>query len=62
MTKFQLIYNGHPCFPLCDTREEAEVFKQKSAAQSPYLSVVIKEVNTDGEDIDAAEYSMRPYR
>ena len=45
MTKYQLIYNGHPCFPLCDTKEEAERFKQKSAEQYPYLNVAIKEIN-----------------
>ena len=44
MTKYQLIYNGHGCYPLCDTREEAEGYEQKSAAQWPEITVEIKQV------------------
>jgi hypothetical protein len=44
MIKYQLIYNGHECFPLVNTREEAESFKQKSAEQSPEMHVEIKAI------------------
>tara|TARA_R110001632_G_scaffold65904_2_gene155866 strand:+ start:160 stop:312 length:153 start_codon:yes stop_codon:yes gene_type:complete len=44
MSKYQLIYNGHECFPLVNTREEAESFKEKSEKQSPDIIVEIKEI------------------
>tara|TARA_R110001592_G_scaffold332842_3_gene616438 strand:+ start:1668 stop:1814 length:147 start_codon:yes stop_codon:yes gene_type:complete len=44
MTKYQLIYNGNECYPLVNTREEAENFKQKAAEQWPEINVVIKEI------------------
>ena len=50
MTKYQLIYNGNPCFPLCDTRAEAEKFKKKSAEHYPDLNVVIKEIKPSAEE------------
>ena len=50
MSKYQLIYNGNPAHPLCDTREEAEGFKQKSAAQWPEITVEIKQVEENDND------------
>jgi len=44
MTKYQLICNGNECYPLVNTREEAESFKQKSAEQMPQVHVEIKEI------------------
>jgi hypothetical protein len=49
MTKFQLVYNGNECFPLCNTREEANRFKQKAADQWPEMKVVIKEINQEAK-------------
>ena len=49
MTKFQLVYNGNECFPLCNTREEADRFKQKAADQWPEMKVVIKEINQEAK-------------
>tara|TARA_R110000744_G_scaffold12564_1_gene37286 strand:- start:1000 stop:1185 length:186 start_codon:yes stop_codon:yes gene_type:complete len=43
--KYQLIYNGNPAHPLCDTREEAEHFKQKAADQWPEIKVEILAVS-----------------
>jgi hypothetical protein len=39
--QYQLIYNGHPAYPLLDTVEEAERFKQKAAEQYPAIKVEI---------------------
>ena len=50
MTRYQLIYNGNPAHPLCDTREEAEGFKQKAAAQWPEITVEIKQVEEQADD------------
>jgi hypothetical protein len=44
MTKYQLIYNGNKCYPLCDTIEQAESYKQKSAEQWPEIKVEIKQI------------------
>ena len=41
MTKYQLIYNDNPAYPLLNTREEADRFKQKAADQWPEMKVVI---------------------
>ena len=49
MTKFQLVYNGNKCLPLCNTREEADRFKQKAADQWPEMKVVIKEINQEAK-------------
>tara|TARA_R110000796_G_C14291227_1_gene403988 strand:+ start:298 stop:480 length:183 start_codon:yes stop_codon:yes gene_type:complete len=45
MTKYQLIYNDSLAPFLCDTRKEAESFKQKAADEWPEMKVVIKEIN-----------------
>tara|TARA_R110000868_G_C10425583_1_gene723785 strand:+ start:27 stop:194 length:168 start_codon:yes stop_codon:yes gene_type:complete len=55
MTKYQLTYNGNGCYPLCDTKEEAEDFKQKSATQWPEITVEIKQV----EENDNANDNIR---
>ena len=44
MTKYQLFYNEHVCYPLCDTKEEAEQFKQKSEKNWPEMKVEIKQI------------------
>jgi len=52
MNKYQLTYNGNGCYPLCDTKEEAEGFKQKSAMQWPEITVEIKQVEENENDND----------
>jgi hypothetical protein len=49
MARYQLIYNGNPAHPLCDTRDEAEGFKQKAAAQWPEITVEIKQIEEYGK-------------
>jgi hypothetical protein len=49
MTKYQLIYNDNPAYPLLNTREEANRFKQKAADQWPEMKVVIKEINQEAK-------------
>ena len=44
MTKYQLFYNEHGCYPICDTKEEAEQFKQKSEEKWPEMKVEIKQI------------------
>jgi hypothetical protein len=39
--KYQLIYNGNPAYPLCDTKEEAESFKKKAEEKNPQTKVKI---------------------
>ncbi len=50
MAKYQLIYNGHKCYPLVNTREEAESFKQKSKEQYPEIHVEIKKIKVSSEE------------
>ena len=50
MPRYQLIYNGNPTYPLCDTRDEAEGFKQKAAAKWPEITVEIKQVKEQADD------------
>jgi hypothetical protein len=58
MTKYQLIYNGNKCYPLCDTIEQAESYKQKSAEQWPEIKVEIKkQEEQDQEENAPAELS-----
>lgn len=47
MEKYQLTYNGNACYPLCNTIEEAEEYKQRAAAQWPEIKVEIKQVNKE---------------
>jgi hypothetical protein len=42
MTKYQLIYNGGEHYPLCDTLEEAEMYKKNASEQWPEIKVEIK--------------------
>ena len=49
MTKYQLIYNDSLAPFLCDTRKEAESFKQKAADEWPEMNVVIKEINQESK-------------
>tara|TARA_R110000764_G_C10899154_1_gene371242 strand:+ start:323 stop:481 length:159 start_codon:yes stop_codon:yes gene_type:complete len=48
MIKYQLVYNGNACYPLVNTREEAENFKQKAAKQFPEIIVEIKAIELQG--------------
>tara|TARA_R110002074_G_scaffold61959_2_gene149452 strand:+ start:1939 stop:2094 length:156 start_codon:yes stop_codon:yes gene_type:complete len=47
MREYQLIYNGNPAYPLCSTREEAELFKQKAADKWPEMRVEIKQIGDE---------------
>ena len=55
MTKYQLFYNEHGCYPLCDTKEEAEQFKQKSEEKWPEMNVEIKQIE-EPDDLIKATY------
>lgn len=48
MLKYQLVYNGNECYPLLNTKEEAERFKQKAAEQWPEIRVEIKAIECEG--------------
>jgi len=50
MLKYQLVYNGNGCYPLLDTKEEAERFKQKTAEQWPDIKVEIKAIESQGAE------------
>ena len=51
MAKYQLTYNGHRCYPLVSTREEAESFKQKSEEQYPETHVEIKKIKLTAKEV-----------
>ena len=48
MIKYQLVYNGNACYPLVNTKDEAESFKQKLIEQFPEIIVEIKAIELQG--------------